>query len=167
MSESLDLRNTFYLSDNQYNLLKMSSNISRDIRLNDQELFSELESAPGVIIYQVSNIHLILGAGAIGEGVVFDNVDKQIKFLNIHRIASGLGIGFQNLYVVVKINDKNKLQDIVKNNNVRFDARFMFMFGVWGKQFSIMPGLNIVYMKNDGFDLGWQWGPAFYSSQRL
>lgn len=159
-------KSTLYLTTDQLELLHTSNAIADKLFHNESELYFDLESAPAIVVYKVSNVHFILGGVSLGEGVLFDNQNKKIHFLNIHRFNYGLGLGYQDLYVVLKINSMDKLKSLLEDNNIHLDARFMFMLGFWGKQFSLTPGINLVYMDSDGFDLGWQSGVAVYSSQK-
>lgn len=157
---------TLYLTTEQLELLQTSNTIADKLFHNESEVYFDLESAPALIVYKVSNVHFIVGGVSLGEGVLFDNQNKKIHFLNIHRFNYGLGLGYQDLYVVLKINSMDKLKSLLEDKSIHLDARFMFMLGFWGKQFSLTPGINLVYMDSEGFDLGWQSGVAVYSSQK-
>ncbi|MEN9946794.1 MAG: hypothetical protein RLZZ293_1180 [Pseudomonadota bacterium] len=163
LSESVTIESTMQLTKNQQHLLALSDQMVHSLRLTESDQYNELESSLGFAVFRVHNLHLLLASGSFGEGVLFNNRDRQIRFLNIYKLNSGLGLGYQNLYVMVKITNNSKLDALMNQDETNFDTRIMFMLGFWGKQYSLAPGYSIVKTYHSGFDLGWQFGPTFFT----
>lgn len=125
---------------------------------------ASIESGAGYGVFEVSNLNLLLYAGGWGGGMVFDNVEHKVIYVDIFRAGTGLGLGYVDDYVLVVFHKHSAITQYFGAGGAGGDVGASTTVGIWSHAFSFNPTISTYHLYNFGADIQGNWGGTLYWS---
>ncbi len=144
-------------------LLSMSDDTLKELYQKYPDLKQKIDSAYGYGVFEGQAVNLILYVAGNGLGVVYDNKTKTPIFMNAVRAGTGPGVGYKSMHGIL-IFDNKTVFDQFTNIGLQMSASGDAMLKVAGKgagdgkAISLIPGVTMYQMVNNGLVLQANWG---------
>jgi hypothetical protein len=142
--------------------LQVASDGLKVMYRNNPELQAKFESAVAFGIFELQNFNALLYIAGYGKGVIFDNVTKNITYVNTFRSGTGPGIGYESMYIIFVFKNQMALKQFIGAGGVGGDIGASATFGVVGQQISFNPEISVYQLYRNGFDIQANWGGTVY-----
>ncbi len=129
---------------------------------NDPTLRQKFESAVAFGVFEVKNFNVLLYVAAYGKGVIFDNKNRQVIYMDTLRSGTGPGIGYESMYIVFVFKNELALSQFIGAKGGGVDIGASATLGVFGEQISLNPEISVYQLYKNGFDLQANWGGTVY-----
>ena len=129
---------------------------------NDASLRAKFESSTAFGVFEVKNFNALLYVAAYGRGVIFDNKNRHVIYMNTVRSGTGPGIGYESMYIVFVFKNELALSQFVGAKGGGADVGASATLGVFGEQISLNPEISVYQLYKNGFDLQANWGGTIY-----
>lgn len=129
---------------------------------NDATLRPKFESAVAFGVFEIKNFNALLYVAAYGKGVIFDNKNKQVIYMDTVRSGTGPGLGYESLYLVFVFKNEMALSQFIGAKGGGGDIGASATLGVLGEQISFNPEIAVYQLYKNGFDLQANWGGTVY-----
>jgi hypothetical protein len=129
---------------------------------NDATLRPKFESAVAFGVFEIKNFNVLLYVAAYGKGVIFDNKNKQVIYMDTVRSGTGPGLGYESLYLVFVFKNEMALSQFIGAKGGGGDIGASATLGVLGEQISFNPEIAVYQLYKNGFDLQANWGGTVY-----
>lgn len=129
---------------------------------NDPTLRPKFESAVAFGVFEVKNFNVLLYVAAYGKGVIFDNKNRQVIYMDTLRSGTGPGIGYESMYIVFVFKNELALSQFIGAKGGGGDIGASATLGVFGEQISLNPEISVYQLYKNGFDIQANWGGTVY-----
>lgn len=125
-------------------------------------LKAKFESAVAFGVFDVTNFNILLYVGAYGKGVIFDNKQRKVLYMDTVRAGTGPGLGYEDMYIVFVFKSEFALEQFIGAEGGGADIGASATLGVVGGQISFNPQIDVYQLHRNGFDLQANWGGTIY-----
>ncbi len=125
------------------------------------ELQSSIESAAGYGLFETTSFNLLLYAGGWGDGMVFDNVDKNVIYVDTARAGTGLGLGYITEYTLIIFHKHYAIEQYF-GAEVGGDVGASGTIGIWSRSVSFNPAISTYRIYHYGANIQANWGATVY-----
>ena len=126
------------------------------------ELQAKFESAVAFGVFEITNFNVLLYVGAYGKGVIFDNKQHKVLYMNTVRAGTGPGLGYESMYIVFVFKNEMALKQFIGAKGGGGDIGASATLGIIGEQISFNPEIGVYQFYRNGFDLQANWGGTLY-----
>lgn len=150
-----------YLMRNRQQSFNTAYKIISAFLMEDPSLKLQLESAAGYGVFETTAFNVFLYAGGWGQGMVFDNVEKNVIYADTARVGTGLGIGYITEYTLVVFHSHFAIEQYF-GAKVGGDVGASATVGIWSKALSFNPQISTYKLYQTGANIQGNWGATAY-----
>lgn len=125
-------------------------------------LKAKFESAVAFGVFEITNFNVLLYVGAYGKGVIFDNKQQKVLYMDTVRAGTGPGLGYESMYIVFVFKNEFALEQFIGAKGGGGDIGASATLGMVGAQISFNPEIDVYQYYRNGFDLQANWGGTIY-----
>lgn len=142
--------------------LRVASDGLKIMYQNNPALQAKFESAVAFGIFELQNFNALLYVAGYGKGVIFDNSNKNVIYVNTYRSGTGPGIGYESMYIIFVFKSQIALNQFIGAGGSGGDIGASATLGVVGQQISFNPSISVYQLYRNGFDVQANWGGTVY-----
>ena len=142
--------------------LKVAQKSLEEIYIKNPALKAKFESAVAFGFFEITNFNVLLYVGAYGKGVIFDNKQHKVLYMDTLRAGTGPGLGYESMYMVFVFKNEMALQQFIGAKGGGVDIGASATLGIIGAQISFNPEIGVYQFYRNGFDLQANWGGTLY-----
>lgn len=101
--------------EKQRGILKMKSEVLRDLFAEKPDTRAQINSAPGHAVFSNANVNLFLVSASTGYGVVKNMHTKQHTYMNMAEGGVGLGLGAKDYRIVMVFHTTDAMNHFISN----------------------------------------------------
>lgn len=126
------------------------------------ETISQIESAPGYAVFDISAVNIVMFVGQSGKGVLVNNHTKVPTFMQALRAGTGPGLGYREIRQIFVFKSEGAMEQFTLGKEVGGDVNAAVTVGRTGGQLSFNPDIDVYQITEKGFTLEAQWGGTVY-----
>lgn len=126
------------------------------------DTISQIESAPGYAVFDISAVNIIMFVGQTGKGVLVNNKTKAPTFMKAVRAGTGPGLGYREMRQIFVFKSEAAMEQFAVGNEAGGDVSAAVTVGKQGGQMSFNPYIDVYQITEKGFTLEAQWGGTVY-----
>ncbi len=143
-------------------VLKFADESLQKLYAINPDTISQIETAPGYAVFDVSAVNIIMFVGQTGKGVLVNNKTKAHTFMKAVRAGTGPGLGYREIRQIFVFKSEGAMEQFLLGKEVGGDVSAAVTLGREGGQLSFNPYIDVYQITEKGFTLEAQWGGTVY-----